>query len=87
MTSLFEATPRSNRWRDAWVRWMRADLAHPSDALRRLVFGWAGGFVALGVLGWVCYKFGLDPVAAESIFLIPMADASWRGFKTHGPGT
>ncbi|GAB7522583.1 ATP-binding protein [Paraburkholderia sp. 2C] len=79
MTSLFEATPRNNRWRDAWMRWVRADLAHPSDALRRLVFGWAGGFVALGGLGWVCYKFGLNPVAAESIFLIAVVLISLVG--------
>ncbi|CAB3760256.1 ATP-binding protein [Paraburkholderia humisilvae] len=86
MIPLFQASHRDHRWWEAWARWMRADLAHPSDFLRRLALGWAGGTIALGVIGLVCYKLGLDAVAAESIFLIAIVLISLVGSFTMSIG-
>ncbi|CAB3759816.1 PAS domain S-box protein [Paraburkholderia solisilvae] len=79
MTSLFQAAHRGNRWRDAWTRWMRADLFEPPSLARRLVFGWAAGFLTLGLLSWLCYRLGLDVIAAESVFLIAIVLISLVG--------
>jgi PAS domain S-box-containing protein len=79
MTSLYEAALRGNRWRDAWTRWMRADLLEPPGLVRRLVFGWAAGFLTLGLLSWLCYKLGLDVIAVESVFLIAIVLISLVG--------
>ncbi|MFC0397866.1 ATP-binding protein [Paraburkholderia rhizosphaerae] len=81
MISLFQAARRDGWW-DTWVRWMRADLDHPSDFLRQLALGWVVGFIAFGAIGWVCYRLGLNALAGESIFLIMIVLLSLVGSFT-----
>jgi PAS domain S-box-containing protein len=80
MISLFESADGGSR-RDAWVRWMRTDRRGLAAAsrIRTLFVGLSTSTVTLALAGWICYAFGLDTIAAESIYLTAIVLVSMVG--------
>ncbi len=70
MTPLFQAAGRGDRTRGWWARLSLSDLKDPNTQARYRALVGGAGCVLFGTVGWLCYKLGIDAIAAESIFLI-----------------